>query len=247
MPKKILVIVEGEKKEPEIMSRVLDAYSLSNREIVSYKANIYDLYDHLHEAYDDQIEDVDIQEFLKEMHPDAESAVLLDDNYTDILLIFDFDPQDNRYHADKLKKLLTIFTDSTEMGRLYINYPMVESFFHFRSLEDQSFLDEMFTLEQIQSGGAYKAYVNRLTCIHHLYDVGQKEIARMIRLILMKIGRICQKEHDIDGNELTEKLQEVATIQMLRLAEHQDMFVLNTCVLFVYEYNPRMLEWLDRR
>lgn len=36
MSKKILVIVKGEKKEPEIMSRVLDAYSLSNREIVSY-------------------------------------------------------------------------------------------------------------------------------------------------------------------------------------------------------------------
>ena len=31
MTKKILVIVEGEKKEPEIMSRVLDAYSLPNR------------------------------------------------------------------------------------------------------------------------------------------------------------------------------------------------------------------------
>ncbi|WP_432648325.1 hypothetical protein [Mitsuokella sp.] len=181
------------------------------------------------------------------MHPDAESAAVLGGKYTDILLIFDFDPQDNRYHADKLKKLLAIFTDSTEMGRLYINYPMVESFFHFRSLEDQSFLDEMFTLEQIQSGGAYKAYVNRLTCIHHLYDVGQKELAHMIRLILMKIERICQEEHGFDGKDLTEKLQEVAAIQMLRLSERQAMFVLNTCVLFVYEYNPRMLEWLDKR
>ena len=86
-----------------------------------------------------------------------------------------------------------------------------------------------------------------MTCIHHLYDVGQREIAHMIRLILMKIERICQEEHGVELNDLTEKLQEVAAVQMLRLAEHQAMFVLNTCILFVYEYNPRMLEWLDKR
>ena len=128
MHKKILAIVEGEKKEPEILRRVLDISGLKQREIVSYKANIYDLYDKLYSEYGDTIDEVDIQEFLKEIHPDPESQAILNGNYTDILLIFDFDPQDNRYSSDKLVRLLDIFSESTQMGRLYINYPMVESF-----------------------------------------------------------------------------------------------------------------------
>ena len=102
MRKKILAIVEGEKKEPEILRRVLDISGLKQREIVSYKANIYDLYDKLYSEYGDTIDEVDIQEFLKEIHPDPESQAILNGNYTDILLIFDFDPQDNRYSSDKL-------------------------------------------------------------------------------------------------------------------------------------------------
>ena len=44
MSKKILAIVEGEKKEPEILRRVFDISGLKQREIVPYKTNIYDLY-----------------------------------------------------------------------------------------------------------------------------------------------------------------------------------------------------------
>ncbi|MDD6587965.1 MAG: hypothetical protein PUF29_04995 [Anaerobutyricum hallii] len=58
----------------------------------------------------------------------------------------------------------------------------------------------------------YKAYVNGLTCIHHLYDIGQKELAHMIRLILMKIERICQSKRGIEGNDLTEKLHTTSSM-----------------------------------
>ena len=44
MSKKILAIVEGEKKEPQLLNRLFDTYMYRKREIVSYGANIYDLY-----------------------------------------------------------------------------------------------------------------------------------------------------------------------------------------------------------
>lgn len=243
MRKKILAIVEGEKKEPEILRRVLDISGLKQREIVSYKSNIYDLYDKLYSEYGDTIDEVDIQEFLKEIHPDPESQAILNGNYTDVLLIFDFDPQDNRYSSDKLVRLLDIFSESTQMGRLYINYPMVESFYHFRSLEDDSFLKEMFTLKEISPGSIYKERVNNLTCIHQLRDVSKKELAYMIRLILKKVNQICEREYK--AGELVDALQDVADCQIRRLSAQQSMYVLNTCILYVYEYNPRMLDWLD--
>ena len=83
-------------------------------------------------------------------------------------MIFDFDPQDNRYDEKKLAHMLQFFSDSTQMGRLYINYPMVESFYHFRSLEDESFLTERFSLSDVSHGAVYKKRVDDVSCIHGL-------------------------------------------------------------------------------
>ena len=66
----------------------------------------------------------------------------------------------------------------------------------------------------------------------------------MIRLILAKIVAICDGE--LAAN-ICEELQAVAHYQMELLKRREPMWVLNTCVLYVYEYNPRMLEWLERR
>ena len=245
MSKKILAIVEGEKKEPEILRRVFDISGLKQREIVPYKTNIYDLYDRLYREYRNAIDEIDIQEFLREIHPEPEMQSKLDEHFTDILLIFDFDPQDDRYSADKLLRLLEIFKESTQMGRLYINYPMVESFYHFCSLEDNSFLQAMFNLKEISSGSIYKEKVNKLTCIHQLRDVSKKELAPMIRLILKKVNLICARK--CKSAELADDLMDVAECQISRLKANQEMYVLNTCILYVYEYNPSMLDWLDRK
>lgn len=245
MSKKILAIVEGEKKEPEILRRVFDISSLKQRKIVPYKTNIYDLYDRLYGEYRNAIDEIDIQEFLREIHPEPEMQSILDEHFTDILLIFDFDPQDDRYSADKLLRLLEIFKESTQMGRLYINYPMVESFYHFCSLKDDSFLQAMFNLKEISSGSIYKEKVNKLTCIHQLRAVSKKELAPMIRLILKKVNLICARK--CKSAELADDLMDVAKRQISRLKANQEMYVLNTCILYVYEYNPSMLDWLDRK
>ncbi len=244
MAKKILAIVEGEKKEPELLEKLLSIYGLHNRKIVPYKANIYDLYDKLFAMYGDELENIDIQEFLKELSQDESLIKILNERYTDILLIFDFDPQDNRYDEKKLAHMLQFFSDSTQMGRLYINYPMVESFYHFRSLEDESFLTERFSLSDVIHGAVYKKRVDDVSCIHGLRALNKEKTAKMIRLILAKIVAICDGE--LAAN-ICEELQAVAHYQMELLKRREPMWVLNTCVLYVYEYNPRMLEWLERR
>lgn len=47
MNRKILAIVEGEKKEPQLLNRLFDTYMYKKRQIVSYGANIYDLYERI--------------------------------------------------------------------------------------------------------------------------------------------------------------------------------------------------------
>lgn len=58
MSKKILAIVEGEKKEPQLLNRLFDTYK-ERRQIVSYGANLYDLYERIRSYYGDDLEDWD--------------------------------------------------------------------------------------------------------------------------------------------------------------------------------------------
>lgn len=96
MSKKILVICEGTKKEPEIIqyAQKLDLLP-ENLQIVSYGTNIYKLYNALEkesQGYPDGWDSLDIQlSMIHSARTEDEKSVLMD-SYTDKLLIFDFDP-----------------------------------------------------------------------------------------------------------------------------------------------------------
>lgn len=46
------------------------------------------------------------------------------------------------------------------MGKLYLNYPMVEAFYHMSSIPDEQYSNRFATLEELQAG-TYKMRVNR--------------------------------------------------------------------------------------
>ena len=37
------------------------------------------------------------------------------------------------------------FTESSEMGKLYLNYPMVEAFYHMKSIPDENYTSYLAT------------------------------------------------------------------------------------------------------
>lgn len=92
-----------------------------------------------------------------------EKSVLMD-SYTDKLLIFDFDPQDSffRNHRDeacrRFQKLMEFFSESTDHGKLYLSYPMIEAFLHVRAAEIShgcfnAFLNDSFLWENCVRAG----------------------------------------------------------------------------------------------
>lgn len=90
---KILVIVEGEKTDVRLMKHLLRTYGLDKKHaIVSYNTNIYTLYNDMFR--DDDPESYDILQVLKSRESDEYKKRIFDEEYSDILLIFDFDPQD---------------------------------------------------------------------------------------------------------------------------------------------------------
>ena len=91
--RKILVLVEGAKTDVALMERLLATYQIDFKyEIVPYCTNIYTLY---HEMFEDNVPaDMDLLQLLKSREPDTSKKAMFDDFYSDILLIFDLDPQD---------------------------------------------------------------------------------------------------------------------------------------------------------
>lgn len=152
--RKILLITEGAKAEPRFLRALISAYGLSGEyRVYSYNTVVHDLYERLFESGDEAAA-LDLLLVLRSREQDPERRRLLTQDYTDVLLVFDYDPQDDRFSARKLEVMMQHFDDSTDNGKLYLNYPMLESYRHIRSLPDEGYLDRCVSLEDI---AGYKA------------------------------------------------------------------------------------------
>lgn len=135
---KVLFIVEGNKSEPAFVKHILMNFNQSyfiEPICSSFNTNIYVLYNEimkLNQDFDGE-ESTSTIEALKEIcqrhHEDFKK--FLDQKIAYIYLFFDLDFHDNNNKVDKdiiLEKMLHYFNDETENGKLFINYPMLESY-----------------------------------------------------------------------------------------------------------------------
>lgn len=159
---KILMLVEGEKTDVKLMKHLLSIYGIDqSHTIVSYKTNIYDLYKHM--FVEANPEDMDILQLLKERETDPKCKDIFDEHYSDILLIFDLDPQDPRFSQEKITCMVDYFVESSDMGKLYINYPMVEAFYHMESIPDENYNSYTVTKQELLS----HEYKKQVTAINY--------------------------------------------------------------------------------
>lgn len=116
--KRILLIVEGKKQEVSLFRALFACYRLDlEYEISPYGTNIYELYERM--FADGAQDDLTLLGVLKERAP-AEDRWLFDQNYSDVLLVFDYEPQDNRFSPERLAEMQRYFNESTDNGKLYV-------------------------------------------------------------------------------------------------------------------------------
>lgn len=119
---KILFLVEGAKTDVRLMQKLLSIYGFDQKyEIISYNTNIYTLYNEMFR--DNDPADLDLLQVLKEHEKDPRKKPLFDQSYSDILLIFDLDPQDPLFTSDKIQRMTEYFVESSDMGKLYLIFP----------------------------------------------------------------------------------------------------------------------------
>jgi hypothetical protein len=231
---KILLLVEGEKVEVKLLKKLFEVYNLSlNYVIYPYTTNIYSLYQTMFRGNEDCLDSLDLLLFLKSKDP---TNTLFDENFSDILLIFDYEPQDSCFSSDKIKIMQNYFSESTDNGKLFLNYPMVESFKHFKSFPDDGYKDRIVTLDQVMF---YKDLVAHEAMITDLRLFTRDNFNDIIIQNIKKSNYLLNNNYDII--EIKEayfniKLLDLLIVQNKCLSNKNLLYVLNTCLFFICDY-----------
>ena len=141
----ILFVFEGEKREPDLFRTLQRLYFPRDNETIvcSFGGNLYKLYD-LYQELEELGEEGDIVAILKERMAGKQDNPLADversSDFSEIYLFFDFDFHHKHLSVEEInsqvKEMLTMFNDETDRGKLYINYPMIESIRYMKELPD---------------------------------------------------------------------------------------------------------------
>jgi hypothetical protein len=75
-------------------------------------------------------------------------------------LAFDYERHDPNFSETKIMGMQKAFFDATDMGKLYINYPMIESYQHLKSIPDFAFSERMVPVS-LKPGSKYKELVRK--------------------------------------------------------------------------------------
>lgn len=131
MSNTILFVFEGEKTEACVFDSLKKNFPIGNHVLCpTFNSDIYQLY----EAMSSSDGMIDLLELLRERND--KNKALLDNitrkNVVEIYLFFDYDGHATKAADEKIKKLLDYFDNETELGKLYISYPMVEAIKHLK-------------------------------------------------------------------------------------------------------------------
>ncbi len=237
--KKILFVVEGANTENNNVGDYAESLlSLTEREyeISVYGTTIYDLYQKMivEGSYSDVVS------FLKDQGKLAlEPGIRSDEAFNSIYLVFDYDPQDPRMTFDHLIQCAQFFSDETRKGKLYINFPMFESFWDVVEKDGTWALSESEPREGL-NGDRYKGEVRSRSVFGSTLPIlGKENLVHVIRLneeryrSMLSIGaKACWPGTNIPSLVRVQKRNEEDS-GLIR--------ILNTFCLLVLDYNPDLI------
>lgn len=141
----ILFVLEGKNPDLNLYKAMMKVCGADEESVaVVYGCNIDALYQEMKELG----EGADIVGLLKEKYSDNPSSdsykwMTRSDQISEVYLIFDYDFHDiNRSPEilnEQLMNLLVFFSEETDQGKLYINYPMIEAIKHTKKLPDPEY------------------------------------------------------------------------------------------------------------
>ena len=257
---KVLIIVEGQQTELEFFTKLFSVFDVPV-ELVFVANNLYALY-HKMEMYHFEC---DVKDALAELVNSDEMKEILKSKFTYTYLIFDSDLQNKapaqrsmnipieqlaEENLDKLKEMAGYFTDETDptIGRLYINYPMMESYRYCDSFYDEAYLSAIIPISMMKD---FKKYASQKRLSG--YDISTYTKNNFEDLIRMNVHKL-KTVSDMECDE-TPSYQQYQTISVgAKIADNQSEMVLhdqklsviNTSLFMILDYFGNKHSFYDK-
>lgn len=226
---KILVVFEGKSAEPRVFDFIKQQYFDDNTLIVYsiFGTVIYKLW-----------KDLSSDEFLSSFQLIKESSeeneiALADfnrDDFSEIYLFFDHDGHASNASNEKLAKMLTVFDDEYEQGKLYINYPMIESIMDVSTC--QEYQKKVFKVNQNKT---YKKIARKRCKFTNINTFNTDNWSEIMTLNCKKANLIVSDEFKVSESIIEQS--EILDKQIIKFINpHNEVSILNSFPLFITEY-----------
>lgn len=188
-----LLIVEGNHEKNKLFWLLFKCFpeiDVDMEDVWIYGTNIYMLYADILKEYGterlNKEDDIDLPFVIsKKQHRDS---LCYKEDFTNILLVFDYERHDVNFSESKILEMQKCFCDAADMGKLYLNYPMIESYQHLKAFPDAEY-EERKVPVSLQPGKKYKALVGTETVIGKKVKFPQK------------IGRLLERQLGISDEQ----------------------------------------------
>lgn len=250
----ILFVFEGEEREPNVYKTIERLFfPRQNDNIVcSFGNNLYALYKEMIDLDGDG----DIVTVLKTKlgeRGDTKLQELRSSDFSEIFLFFDYDFQHSLLSLDEINQrvdeMLALFNEETENGKLYINYPMVESIRYTRELPDDNYVNYIVSREECRN---FKRLTNEFSFYgdfsHILFrkdEIPSKERYLMIQDNWRSLRQmnVCKANWIVNGrNEIPLNKEDINQLAIFEGQKQkfvntiESVAVLNSFPLFLFEY-----------
>ncbi len=224
----ILFVFEGDTEFQLVYS--LNKY-LVNENILIKTAFCNDVY----ELYKEIAADPDLDTFLlikglphnREILKDFKSS-----DFSEIYLFFDFDGHDNNADDEKLAATIKFFSEETEMGKIFISYPMIESIKHVLNIDKFKHL-----IVPAREHIHYKKMVEVVIdeSVRHFNRYDRETWKYLLKLHLMKMNFIVNGSYTVPQQKISQI--EIFENQKIKyIDKNSTVAVLNSIPAFILNY-----------
>lgn len=243
---KILLITEGDKTEYNFFKNLFEKFEIKVQ-IFSVGCNIYSLYQYVCK-YDKNVNiKFAVKDLIRKKNSlDEETEEILSLNFAYTYLVFDMDIHHNKpeykynYFENKklLKEILEYFDNETDdtRGKLYLNYPMMESY---RDLDGFNDFNYIFRRINVDESSNYKQIVSKrkISGINILNYTKSNYLSIWVLnskklLSINKIKIILRKDYDKYYSP-----RYIYSVVKSVMDTENKIFVLNSSIFLLSDYN----------
>ena len=149
-------------------------------------------------------------------------------------------------HCDVLRERVEFFDNETEQGKLYVNYPMMESYRDCDDFFDNTYRDRTVSLDALfknDGGKGYKALVSKRKKSNiDGIDIRETEFNRLICMNVFKLNYLSTSQWlKMDYGDFRIYSEQTAILAKERecISVNKSVSVLNTSLFFAIDYKGR--------